>query len=105
VVFNRLGKRNALSFTSSRHLTQNFVKLGEKYYSEAISTTDYSYPQSGRVRFYLICYDEVRMIEVNASLEDRRRSKYSDLFVQAHRVISELRRIVEHQKTGSDHAR
>jgi hypothetical protein len=99
------GVIGGIEHESVRHLAQNFVKLGEKYYSEAISTTDYSYPQSGRVRFYLICYDEVRMIEVNAaSLEDRR-SKYSDLFVQAHRVISELRRIVEHQKTGSDHAR
>ena len=99
------GVIGGIEHESVRHLAQNFVKLGEKYYSEATSTTDYSYPQSGRVRFYFICYDEVRMIEVNAaSLEDRR-SKYSDLFVQAHRVISELRRIVEHQKTGSDHAR
>lgn len=99
------GVIGGIEHESVRHLAQNFVKLGERYYSEAIPTKDYSYAQSGHIRFFLVCYDEVRMIETDAASLESAKSKYADLFSQAQRVISELRKIVEKEKSGRGDAR
>lgn len=69
----------------------NFVKLADKHYGEAKSTTDYSLPKANRVRFYLVCYDGVRMIEDDLNTVTSRKSKYSGLFDEGQRVITELR--------------
>src|SRR5438874_9687243 len=91
-VFGGIGHENV------RDAANNFVKLGEKYYVEAISTKEYPYPKRGRVRFYFVCYDEVRMLDADAASLASRKDKYSELYMQAQRVISELRQIVEKQK-------
>ena len=99
------GVMGGVQFESVRALAQNFVKLGERYYSEAIPTKEHSFPQSGCVRFYLICYDEVRIIEGEATSLASGKDKLSDLFIHAQRVISELRQIVERQKAKRDDTR
>src|SRR5437868_2213698 len=41
------------------------VKVAEKHYEEATPTTEYPYPKTGRVRFYLVGYDGVRVIDAD----------------------------------------
>jgi hypothetical protein len=47
-----------------RSAAKNFVKIAGKYYDEATPTKDYAYPKPGRVRFYLVCYDENRVMRI-----------------------------------------
>jgi hypothetical protein len=93
------GVVGGIGHESVRDAAKGFVKLGEKYYSEAIPAKEYQYPQRGRVRFYFVCYNEVRVIDADAESLASGKDKYSDLYIQAQGVISELRQIVQKQKT------
>lgn len=95
------GVMGGIAFEGVRALAKDFVKLGEKHYPESLPTTGYPYPRSGRIRFYLVCYDEVRVIDTDAQAVANGRDKYSDLFNQAQRVAGELRHIVEKQKSAT----
>jgi hypothetical protein len=95
------GVMGGIEHGSVRDAAKGFVKLGEKYYSEAIPTKEYPYPQKGRVRFYFVCYDEVRVIDAEAKSLVNGKDKYSALYIQAQRVISELRQIVQPQKSDA----
>jgi hypothetical protein len=81
-----------------RSAAKSFVKAAEKHYEEATLTKDYPYPKSGRVRFYLVCYDGVRTIEADLESLSKRKHRCSDLFGDAQRVITELRLITQKQK-------
>jgi hypothetical protein len=81
-----------------RSAAKNFVKVGEKHYNEAIPTKDYPYPNIGHVRFYFVCYDGVRTIDADLVSVHRGQDKYSDLFKEGQRVITELRLITQKQK-------
>ena len=85
-------------YDNVRTAAKSLVKVGEKYYSDGTPTQDFPYPQPGHVRFYLICYDGVRMIDAdNASLADAK-GKYSDLFTEAQKVIAAMRQIGQEPK-------
>jgi hypothetical protein len=91
------GVFGGIKYDNVRNLARSFVKIGEKYYSDATPTKEYPYPQSDHVRFYLICYDGVRMIDADAGSLSTGKSKYSDLFAEAQKEINELRQIVQDQ--------
>jgi hypothetical protein len=74
------------------------VKIAQRYYDEATPTKEYPYPASSRVRFYLVCYDGVRVIDADLDAVKRDRASYSDLYIAAQRVITELRMITQKQK-------
>ena len=95
------GVMGGIGYESVRDVAKAFVKLGEKYYSEAIPTKEYSYPKQGRVRFYFVCYDGVRVIDADTASLATGKDKYSDLYAQAQRVIGELRKIVQQQKSDA----
>lgn len=92
------GVLGGIGYETVRNAAQSCVKVAEKHYDQATPTKDYPYPKSGRVRFYLVCYDGVRTIE--ADLESLRTGnhKCSDLYEAAQRVITELRLITQKQK-------
>jgi hypothetical protein len=96
--FGLLGGAN---YENVRNAAKGFVKVGEKYYSEAAPTQDFPYPQPGHVRFYLICYDGVRVIDSDAASLSSGKSKYSDLFAEAQKVIGELRQVANSGKNGT----
>jgi hypothetical protein len=56
------------------------------------------YPEAGRVRFYLICYEGVRVIEADAESLASGKERDSELFIEGQRVIRELRLTVQKQK-------
>lgn len=80
-------------YDNVRDAAKSFVKLAEKYYSDAVPTRDFPYPQTGHVRFYLICYDGVRMIDWDVSSPASTKDKYSALFAEGQKEISALRQI------------
>ena len=76
----------------------NFISVAEKHFDTAKATSDFSYPKTDHVRFYLVGYGEVRMIDRNLEAVRSGRDNCSDLYEAAQRVITELRLITQHQK-------
>lgn len=91
------GLFGGIRYDTVRNAAKSFVKLGEKYYSDAVPTRDFSYPQAGHVRFYLICYDGVRMMDADAASLSSAKGMYYDLFGEAQKEISALRQIAQDQ--------
>ncbi len=80
-----------------RDAAKAFVKLAEKYYSDSIPTQDFPYPKSGHIRFYLICYDGVRVIDWDSRSPASAKGKYADLFAEGQKEINALRQIEQTQ--------
>lgn len=87
------GLLGGVKYESVREAAKKFVKAGEKYYADAAPTQDFPYPQAGHVRFYLVCYDGVRMIDTDAASLESGKGKYSDLFAEGQKEISVLRQL------------
>jgi len=85
---------------SVRSAARSFVRVGEKYFDQATVTKEFPYPQAGRVRFYLVCYDGVRVIEADSQSVASGKEKYSDLYLAGQSVITELRKITQTRKDG-----
>jgi len=81
-----------------RSAAKSFVKIATEHLGDAVATKDFSYPKPGRVRFYIICYDEVRFVEADLEAVRRGNDKYSDLYKEGQRVVTELRLITQNQK-------
>ena len=82
-------------YETVREAAKKFVKAGEKYYADATSTQDFPYPEAGHVRFYLVCYDGVRMIDADAASLEGGKGKYSDLFAEGQKEINALRQLTQ----------
>jgi hypothetical protein len=78
-----------------RRAAHELVKIGEGHFDAAVSTKDFPYPKPGNICFYLVCYEEVRKIEVDEDSLNNGSSKYSDLGAAAQKLITELRQIVQ----------
>jgi hypothetical protein len=63
-------------------------------------TKEYPYPKTGRIRFYLVCYSEVRVIDADFDSVKTGKDKCSDLFEAAQKVITELRLITQQRQAG-----
>ncbi len=74
------------------------VKVAQHYYDAAIPTKEYPYPASNHLRFYLVCYDGVRVIDTDWNVVNESNQKHLDLYGAAQRVVTELRLIAENQK-------
>ena|SRR2546421_3836007 len=92
------GVLGGIGHETVRSAAKRLVKVGEKHYDDATPTKVYPYPKSGRVRFYLVCYDGVRTIEADLESVKTGKHKCSDLYAEAQRVITELRMITQEQK-------
>jgi hypothetical protein len=95
------GVIGGIQHESVRSLAKSFVKVAEKHHDQAIATKEFAYPRPGRVRFYLICYDDVRMIEADAGSLASGKDKCSDLFIAGQHLLTELRQIVDKQNSGA----
>lgn len=80
---------------SVRAAATRLVTAAEKHHDAAAPTRDYPYPKPGRVRFYLVCFDGVRMIETDEATLKTGKDKCSDLWKEGQRVMTELRLITQ----------
>jgi hypothetical protein len=81
-----------------RNAAKRFVQVSDRHYDEAAPTKDYPYPKAGRVRFYLVCYDGVRVIDADLQSVASGKDNCSDLYIAGQRVLTELRLITQRQK-------
>lgn len=82
-------------YDTVREAAKKFVKTAEKYYADATPTQNFPYPQAGHVRFYLVCYDGVRVIDTEAASLESSKAKYSDLFGEGQNEINALRQAAQ----------
>jgi hypothetical protein len=83
---------------SVRAAAARFVNAAARHYDTGMPTKVYPYSRSGRALFYLLCFDGVRMIEVDESALRTGKDKYSDLWSEGQRVLAELRLTTENTK-------
>ena len=95
------GVIGGIQHESVRSLAKSFVKVAERHYDQAIATKEFAYPGPGHVRFYLICYDDVRVIDADTGSLTNGKDRCSDLFIAGQRLLTELRRVVDKQKSGA----
>jgi hypothetical protein len=81
-----------------RNAAKSCVRVAERHYGDATLTRDYPYPKAGRVRFYLVGYSEVRVIDADLETVSRGKDKCSDLYEAAQHVVTELRLMTQEQK-------
>lgn len=74
------------------------VKASDQYVTAAAPTTEFPYPREGRVRFYFVTFDGVRVIDTDLATITSGTSKYSELFELGQAVLTELRRVTEKGK-------
>jgi hypothetical protein len=84
-----------------RDAARHLVKVGEKHYDDATPTKDFPYPKAGRVRFYLVCYDGVRVIDEDLDSVRSGKDTSSDLYNAAQQVITVIRITAQQQKGGT----
>ena len=70
-----------------------FVRAAQDYHDAAAATTDFPYPAPGRVRFYLLTFDGVRVIDTDLSSLEASTNKYFVLFARGNDVVTEFRKI------------
>jgi len=92
------GVFGGIGHESVRKAATNCVRVAERHFEAAIRTTDYPYAKAGRVRFYLVGYDEVRVIDGDLEAVRTGKDKCSDLYEAAQGVVAELRLITQQQK-------
>ena len=80
---------------SVRLAAQRFVKNAETYHDQAVPTSSYPYPATGKVRFYLRTFQDVRVIEADRDSVYSSSGRYSGLFRAGQAVLTELRKVVE----------
>lgn len=74
------------------------VTVADRHFKAATPTKDYPLPKTGRVRFYLVGYDGVRVIDADLESVEAGKDGCSDLFVAAQRVLTELRLVAQQPK-------
>ena len=78
-----------------REAAVRYVKLADQYAKSSRGVTDFAYPKSGQVFFYLLTYDGVRLCVGNEDGIKRGSDPTAPLFAAAQEVLTELRRVTE----------
>jgi hypothetical protein len=94
------GIMGGISHESVRNAATALVKAAQTYYEQATPTKDYLYPPSDRVRFYLLGFEGVRVIDADADALEKGRDKHVDLWAAGQNVVTELRQISEKGNSG-----
>jgi hypothetical protein len=81
-----------------RTAAKKLVKEADRYYDDSSPTEDFSYPSRDHVRFYLVTFGGVRVIETDLPAVTERRGKYSTLFDLAQDVIGKLWMVSDEHK-------
>jgi hypothetical protein len=89
------GVIGGIGHDSVRSAAHRFLKEASKHYDESVPTSDYPYPASDRVRFYLVTFNGVRVIDAPLSSATDDSGKYAALFYQGQEVITQLRLVTQ----------
>lgn len=82
---------------ASRYLSE-----AQKYSASSEAVTEFPYPQTGKVFYYLLTYDGVRLCIGDEAGIDRRSDPTWPLFTAAQNVLTELRFVAEEQRRSGE---
>ncbi len=80
---------------SVRDAAKTFVRAADRFYDASVETTQYPYPAAGRVRFYFLTFEGVRVTEAELASIENGTSAYSELFELGQAVLTQLRIVSE----------
>jgi hypothetical protein len=73
----------------------NLVTASDKFFDEAKPTKEYPYPSEGKVRFYLVSFNGVRVLEADLAAIESDQSRFASLFWLGQEVLTQLRLATE----------
>lgn len=80
---------------SVRVAAMEFVRAADAFLDSALPTAEFPYPAAGRVRFYLLTFEGVRVIDTDLASIEQRKDRYCALFDLGQAVLTELRLVTE----------
>lgn len=80
---------------SVRVQARNFVAVAAKFLGAATPVSEFPYPESDRIRYYLLTFDGVKMIDADMEAVTSNRHESSELFAYGQEVLTELRLATE----------
>ena len=80
---------------SARQAAQGCVKIAEDYFDRSSPVSEFPYPPQGKVHFYLLTYDGVRLCVGDESGINSGSDITRPLFAEAQKVLTALREISE----------
>lgn len=89
------GVLGGIGHESVRNASMQFVEIAQAHYDQAASASDFPYPVGERVRFYLLGFEGVRVIETSAAALTTRNDPFSSLWAAGQFVLNELRLVSE----------
>jgi len=92
------GVLGGVEHESVRGAAKRLVRATELFHNEAVLTTDYSGPARDRVRFYLVTFQGVRVIDTDTASVRARNGRYVELFALGQAVLTELRLVTEKKR-------
>jgi hypothetical protein len=78
-----------------RKAAANFVRAADKFYADSVLASDHAFPIGDRVKFFLVTFDGLRVIEENFDLVANGKRKFSELFNEGQKLVTELRLVAE----------
>ena len=71
------------------------VRIAEQFFDSATPTVEFPYPAAGRVRFYLLTFEGVRVIDTDFPSIENGTSLYFAFFDLGQAVLTELRLVTD----------
>ncbi len=74
-----------------RAAASRFVREADRLVDASSPTTEFPYPAAGKVRFYLLTFDGVRVVEADMAAIEKGTSPMVEFFALGQNVLTELR--------------
>ena len=92
------GVLGGVGHSDVRRAAVALVRDADRFHADGKATTDRSYPSAGRIRFHLLAFDGVRVVEDDQKSIEAGKNRYSALFGRAQDVLTELCKVTESRK-------
>ena len=86
---------------SVRVAAMRFVRAADRLFESATATTTYPYPARDRVKFYLLTFEGVRVVDTALASLLNDTSQYVQFFNLGQAVLTELRRVTESERAAT----
>jgi len=89
------GILGGIEHASVRTAAENFVSTAQSFYDLGQPTSDFGYPAPKQLRFYLLGYDGVRVLECSMEALEEENRTLLPLFAAGQDVLTQLRLLTE----------
>lgn len=92
------GVIGGFSHENVRTAAIHLVRMADAFFDDAVPATAYPYPKPGHIRFYLLTFNGVRVIDADQAAVESGSNRYTPLFAAAQDVMTQLRLVVQNHK-------